>query len=297
MVTASHVLGTPAVVGPTPALLDRWLSAVSLEASPTQVRKAGSLSDRLPAGAEVYLPILGSSTLSDRVEAARTLAKQGLRPVPHVAARRMVSLAALQDTLSQFRAVGATRLLVIAGDPDTPAGPFETSADLLETGLIGRAGFTAVDLAGHPEGLGHIPADTLDRVLADKCSRAHADGLSARVVTQFVFEAGPVIAWERRLRSKGITVPIRVGLPGPAKVRTLLTYAMQCGVAASARMMAKRPSVTRLLGRWAPVSVIADLVGHGVAHPDTLIDGIHVFPFGGLRLATEWLADLKGDVS
>lgn len=291
MVTAPIPIDQVAALRSRSSVLHGWLSRFSIEASPGQVRKAVGIDAWLPRGTEVYVPSLSAGGLEDRLAAVRDLIAAGHRPVPHVAARRLASLGELDETLGAYREAGIDHVLVIGGDPDRPAGPFASTLDVLGTGLLSRHGIRAIDVAGHPEGHVHADADGPDAALARKAACARASGIRLRVVTQFVFDAGPVIAWERRLRDRGLSVPIRVGLPGPATVRTLVSYALQCGVAASARMMAKRPGVTRLLGRWAPDQVIGDLADHGVAHPDTLIDGIHVFPFGGFRLAADWLTD------
>lgn len=291
MVTAPIPLDQTAAPRSRSALLRDWLGCFSIEASPGQIRKAVGIEAWLPPETEVYVPSLSADRLEDRLTAARALIAAGHRPVPHLAARRLPSPSALDEALGRYREIGIDHLLLIAGDPERPAGPFASTQDVLETDLLAQHGMRVIDVAGHPEGHAHADAGGPDAALARKLAYARAAGVRLRVVTQFVFDAGPVITWERRLRDQGLSVPIRVGLPGPAKVRTLLSYALQCGVTASARMMAKRPGVTRLLGRWAPDSVIGDLADHGVAHPDTLIDGIHVFPFGGLRLAADWLTD------
>ena len=116
------------------------------------------------------------------------------------------------------------------------------------------------------------------------------------LVTQFIFDTEALTVWEQSLRDKGFDLPVRVGLPGPAKLRTLLNYAMQCGVSASARMLAKRPSSMRLLGRWAPDDMVYALAQIKAEQGDkTLLQDVHIYPFGGLTHAANWLNGLKPD--
>ncbi len=49
------------------------------------------------------------------------------------------------------------------------------------------------------------------------------------VVTQFAFDADTVLAWLDGLRTRGIAVPVLVGVPGPASITRLLRYAAMCG--------------------------------------------------------------------
>jgi methylenetetrahydrofolate reductase (NADPH) len=60
------------------------------------------------------------------------------------------------------------------------------------------------------------------------------------IATQFLFNAEPVAAWARDLRAEGIDLPIHVGVPGPATIKTLVKYAAMCGVGNSARFIRKQ---------------------------------------------------------
>lgn len=272
------------------------LGTLSFEATPKQLGANPVFVASVPRGAQVYLPALPSVSESSRVDAARELVGAGLRPVPHLAARRLASRAEASDRLVRWREAGIDTLLLIAGDPTTPAGPFRHSLDLLATGLLERAGFARVAIAGHPEG--HPAADgvTLLAALREKAAYARATGTEMWIVTQFAFDAAPIAAFDARLRAEGLALPIRVGLPGPATPRTLMAYAWQCGVAVSARVLARRPEVARLAGRWRPDGLVDALAAHVAADRSSLIEGLHLFPFGGLGAALEWrgAASLSG---
>ena len=45
---------------------------------------------------------------------------------------------------------------------------------------------------------------------------AQSQGLAVHIVTQFSFDAKPIIRWIDWLRTRGIHLPVKVGLAGPA---------------------------------------------------------------------------------
>lgn len=274
--------------------LRRLVAGFSIEATPKQLRSTGSLASLLPAATSVYVPYLPRAAMSDTVEACRHLVVQGLRPVPHVTARAIVNRAKLEEHLGRLSEAGASSLLLIAGDRRRPGGPFKSTLDVFDTGLLQRYGFDHVGVAGYPEG--HPVADepTLMSALFRKSAYARETGSTMWIVTQFAFSSAPVIAWLDRVRGVGIDLPVRIGMPGPAKPQTLLRYALQCGVGASSRMLGRRPdAVTRLLGRWTPEKMLPALARYA-SEPQApaSIAGIHVFPFGGLLKSIDFFSRL-----
>src|SRR3989475_12899519 len=87
------------------------------------------------------------------VALAARLKRAGLRPVPHVAARRIASRDALDEYLARAAGeAGVDSALVIGGDSDRASGPFESSLALLETGLFQRHGIEHIGVGGYPDG-------------------------------------------------------------------------------------------------------------------------------------------------
>ncbi len=85
--------------------------------------------------------------------AARRLQDVGCIPVPHLAARRIISESALEARVGLLAEdAGVTDVLVIGGGVNPPAGPFTSSMNLLETGILDRYGITDLAIAEHPEG-------------------------------------------------------------------------------------------------------------------------------------------------
>jgi len=273
--------------------LAELLAGVSIEATPRQIERTPDLAGLAPAGTQVYLPSLPGSAFGDREPACRRLAGAGRRPVVHLAARAIPSRAGLDEGLARYREAGADAMLLIAGDLARPRGPFASTFDVLETGLLVRHGVRRLGIAGHPEG--HVCAgpDALLRALRVKAEYARQTQTAMWVVTQFVFSTAPWVAWDTMLRDAGVTLPVRLGVPGPARRRTLLAYALQCGIGASARALRRRPGASRMLGRWTPETLVDELAAYWAATPESRLAGLHLVSFGGLAGALRWLRELE----
>ena len=115
------------------------------------------------------------------------------------------------------------------------------------------------------------------------------------MATQFCFEAAPVIAWVDRLAAEGIKLPVHIGVAGPAKLQTLIKFAIACGVGPSLRVLQKRAmDVTKLLLPYEPTEVVQGLAAHKAAHPGFNIEQVHFFPLGGIKTNAAWAADHGG---
>ena len=277
------------------ALLDGWSieipsrDAVALEIAP----------HHLEPGTDVYLSWIAGDTHHRTVAAAAKLRRAGLNPVPHIAARYLASFTQLADLLSRLAdEASVDRVLVVAGDRERPIGPFESSLKLIETGLFQKYRFRRIGIAGYPEGSRRISGPTLETALAAKSDRTKRFGLEPYIVTQFCFEAEPIVVWLRKIRERGITVPVRIGLAGPASITTLMKYALRCGVGNSVRALGLHgPSIAHILTWVGPELVIQDLARLLADDLASQIDGIHFYSFGGFARTADWAraAEQSGD--
>lgn len=245
--------------------------------------------DLIAPGKPVYIDFGPSDSPAGIIDAARHLQHAGFRPVPHIAARYLTGKVQLDDFLARLHAeAGVDEALVVAGDRDKPAGPFQSSLQLIESGAFEKHGITRIGIAGYPEGHPKISARALDNALRLKIARANLVGLAPTIVTQFAFDAQPILDWLRRIRGDGIAAPLRVGLAGPASIGTLAKYALRCGIGNSLRMLTNRQTaVARLLTESGPEPVIGDLAR---ADGDALgITGLHFFNFGGIARTGTWM--------
>lgn len=265
------------------------LAGASLELSSRDPSEIDACVDLLEPGTAVYISMPPGQTYHGTVALAARLRHAGFRPVPHVAARRIASRDALDEYLASAVAeAGVEDALVIAGDSDRTSGPFDSSLALLETGLFQQYGIKRVGVAGYPEGHPRIAAHALDLALAAKKSLACRVGLDLQVLTQFCFEAEPVLVWAEKIRDQGL--PVRVGLAGPASLPRLLRYAALCGVGNSVRALKARPqAITRLLVETGPEVVLREISCRAAAP----ICGVHFFCFGGLVRTARWLRAIR----
>lgn len=281
----------------TSARAATFINAFSLEVSAKAMPALHAEAARIQRGTTISIPYLANEDDDARLAAARAVRELGFEPMPHLSARRIASRAALERFMERAASeAGVERCLLIAGDLAAPAGPFADSASIIESGLLERCGIKVVGIGGHPEGHPVMSSDERWQVLQRKCEGIEAHGMAPWIVTQFAFDADLVLAWLDALRTRGITVPVLVGVPGPASIARLVRYAAMCGVGASASMLARYGiSIGRLLGTAGPEVFVDRLVqglteAHGQVSP-------HVFPFGGIAPSLEWVAQYRERVA
>ncbi|WP_343525452.1 methylenetetrahydrofolate reductase [Sphingomonas sp.] len=243
----------------------------------------------LPPDTPVAVTFLPGETVDQRLAATRLVRDLGFEPMPHFSARRIESRSAFQDYLDQaVEQARVRRCFVIAGDPAEAEGPFADSAALIGTGAFERAGIMAIGVGGHPEGHPAMSREDTWRVLAAKCDDIVARGMAPLIVTQFAFDADPLLAWVKEARRRGIDAPVRLGVPGPAGIKTLVRFAARCGVGASSAVLSKYGiSIGKLLGQAGPDRLVENL-GRGLT-PEHGAVRLHFYPFGGLEKTAAWI--------
>ncbi len=265
--------------------------AASIEISPYQAKESGDLPAALPKGVRVYMTDVGTDSTDTIVRGAARLDDLGLIPVPHFASRRLTSHEALATRVQRLAEEANVRdVLVIGGGLDEPAGEFASSMDVLETGLFDRYSIKHIGVAGHPEGTPDFSRDTAEEALRLKQAFAERSDAEMRIVTQFGFDSVGFIQWADGLRKTGIELPVHLGVAGPAKLTTLLKYALMCGVGNSVNFIRKRAaSVATMVKGFDPEEVVQPIERHVSEAGRTPIIQIHVFPFGGVKKSAQWL--------
>jgi methylenetetrahydrofolate reductase (NADPH) len=248
------------------------------------------LRDNFAVGCDVTITFLPGDNISCNVETASALRRAGYNPVPHIAAREIASREVLDDFLGRLRGeADVGRVLLIAGDVAGARGPFKASRDLAATGLLQAHGITSVSVAGHPEGHPFLDDAATSRGLQGWQEFSRDSGIHVDVLTQFCFESAPITNWLGQLRAHGIGLPVIVGLAGPATPATLTKFALRCGIGNSMRALRNQIGrFGRLLIDTAPDEVMRGLEA-APREATSQITGFHLFPFGGLRKAGNWL--------
>jgi methylenetetrahydrofolate reductase (NADPH) len=255
----------------------------SIEVTPTGATKIESFRDCLQPETTVNVTFLPGTDPMDTIAVAQRLHNDGMKPVPHLAARSLKDADQLDTLLSAFvEKAGVKEVLVIGGGVDKPVGQFSDSMQVLSTGLIQRHGIRSIGVAGHPEGSPDISDDEIAEALAAKNALAVAEGLDLYIETQFCFEADIVLDWEKRVRAAGNQLPIRIGIPGPATIKTLFRFAQISGIGPSMRFISKQArNVAKLMTVQSP-HLLLDGLAEGMANDsECLIRHFHYYPFGG----------------
>ncbi|WP_225101622.1 methylenetetrahydrofolate reductase [Streptomyces sp. CoH27] len=277
-----------------PVVGDALLEDFSLEMTGKDVPRLQEACDSIPRGTRINITFLAGEDLGMRLAAARAVKRLGFVPVPHISARRLPSRAALEEFLSALAEDGtAENVFVVGGDPARPEGPYDDALAVLRTGLLQRHGVRHIGISGYPEGHPAIADGTLWSALTDKAAVIGAQRFGGDVITQFGFDVDPVLDWLEAARARGIGLPVRIGVPGPAGVRRLLGHATRFGVATSASVARKYGfSLTNLVGTTGPdrfLHALAqryDPARHGTVK-------LHFYTFGGLRHTAEWIAAFR----
>jgi len=283
---------------PASSGLEALLSGYSIEVMPRTAAKIEDFRALLPAGTRVYIAHIDGTPFEEMLATAVRLRADGYEPMPHFPARTIPDRAALAEMIARYRGEADVRQgLIIAGGTASPRGAFAASMDLLETGLFD--GFERLHVAGHPEGSRDIdPKGGEAEVMAAlRWKQGFADRSDATfaIATQFAFQAAPVLAWADRLAAAGIAMPVHLGIAGPAKLQTLIKFAIACGVGPSLSVLQKRArDVSKLLLPFEPTEILTALAKARAEGRGTNIERIHFFPLGGIKTNADWALDNGG---
>jgi methylenetetrahydrofolate reductase (NADPH) len=267
-----------------------FMASFTLETTPGAAAKVPDFREHMRKGCTVYITFLPGSDFADTVAVARRLRAEGFNPVPHFAARSIPSKAFFEDNLKRLKEeADVSQVLLIGGAVPSPLGEFSDSMQLLATGLLDKYNIKRIGVAGHPEGSPDIPDEAIKHALKWKNDFANRTDAQMYVVTQFCFENEPIIKWDKQIQAEGNRLPIYIGVPGLATIKTLLAHAKACGIGPSMRFITRQAmNVTKLLTVSAPDKLVTALASYKSSDPNCGIDGVHVYPLGGLKKSAAW---------
>ena len=276
----------------------------SIEVTPTGATKIDSFAALLAENTSVNVTFLPGTDPNETIAVAKRLSDEGMNAIPHIAARSLSDKDQLDGLLKRMTSeANVSEVLVIGGGVDKPVGAFDNTMQVLNTGLIQKYGISRIGVSGHPEGSPDIHDDALAQAIADKNAFAVSEGLSLYMETQFCFDAAAVLSWERAIREAGNALPIRVGIPGPATIKTLFRFAQISGIGPSMRFIAKQArNVAKLMTVQSPHLLLAGLA-NGMSNAPTgedkcLIQHFHYYPFGGFAKTAAYAdAVAKGHIT
>ncbi len=258
-----------------------WLREIRYEIIPTNTI-ADRVLESVPTDVAVTITASPTKGLGPTLDLAERLARHGYRVVPHLSARLVVDDVHLKEIVDRLVKAGVDDVFVPAGDADPPAGRYDGALPLLaDLTDLGRP-FRHIGITGYPQSHPSIDDDVIVQAMWDK--RTHA----TYIVSNLCFDPKLLTTWVRRVRRRGIDLPIRVGLAGPVERTKLLSMAGKIGVAESARFLGKHLSwFARLATSYSPDRLL-DRVAEDLSAPGMGVAGLHVFTFNQVAEAERW---------
>ncbi|HEY1640485.1 MAG TPA: methylenetetrahydrofolate reductase [Streptosporangiaceae bacterium] len=243
-----------------------------------------SVLDWVPRELTVTVTASPARGLEPTLALAEQLTGHGYQVVPHLSARLVRDPAHLADIVARLTAAGVSDVFVPAGDADPPAGRFHSALDVLDQLTAMGRPFARVGITGYPESHPKIGDDITVQAMWDK--RQHA----SYIVSNLCFSPAVLHRWLTRIRARGITLPVLIGLAGPLDKTRLLKMAAVSGAAESARFVAGHAEWLVRLGApggYSPDRFL-DKAAAGLTNPAAGVTGLHVFTFNQLRQTEEW---------
>jgi methylenetetrahydrofolate reductase (NADPH) len=245
---------------------------------------AETVARSVPCALTVTVTASPARGLGATLDLTQQLAERGYRVVPHLSARLVTGDAHLAEIVARLRALGVDDVFVPAGDADPPAGPFPSSLSLLERLASMGSPFSRTGITGYPESHPRIGDDITIQAMWDK--RRYA----SYIVSNLCFDPATLCGWIGRVRARGVTLPLYVGLAGPADRARLVRMAARAGVAESARFLAGHSGWLLRLGT--PGGYQPDrLLGRAaatLAAPESGVAGLHIFTFNQVAETERW---------
>ena len=275
-------------------IVKRLLNSYSIETTPNVYAKYGKFSDIIDKDHSIYITYLPDEDNENVIQTAKKLSLEGFDVIPHLPARTIENKEELELFLGKIsEQAGCSKILIIGGG-GKQKGTISSSIEVLETDLLSKFNFKEVGVAGHPEGSPDINENDLNEAIIQKNNFALNADFKIYLTTQFFFEAKSLINWEKKLSKLGNKLEIRAGLPGPASIKTLISYARSCGIGNSLRFISKQAlNLTKLATTSTPDKLIYDLADYKNSEPNSKFNSLHFYAFGGMKKTSEWLNKIK----
>ena len=250
------------------------------------------VAEYVPKNVKVTVTASPKKGIESTLELAEQLSERGYETAPHLSARLIRDEAHLEDIIGRLRASGIRDAFVVAGDAEEPAGKFAGASELLAAMEELGHGLDEIGITGYPESHPFISdADTI-RAMYEK------EPYATYIVSQICFDAEVIAAWARRVRQRGVDLPIYVGLPGAVSRQKLLRISRGVGLGESARFLKKYGNwLVRffLPGGYSPDHLIEGLTS-SFADPESNVRGFHLYTFNEVAKTEAWRREKLGDM-
>ena len=275
-------------------LIKNYLNDFTIETTPNVYNKYRSFTNLLDKNHSVYVTYLPDEESENVIDTAKKLKLEGYNVVPHLPARTMINKSQLEKYIGNLSEISGCNKILIIGGESKKKGDISSTIEVLQTDYLSKYNYQEVGVAGHPEGSSDISKEELDKAIIQKNNFAKNSDFKMYLATQFFFEANSLIEWEKQLHKIGNKLEIHAGIPGPASLKTLMTYAKSCGIGNSLRFLSKQAlNIVKLASTKTPDKLIYDLANYKNSNNKTSLKKLHFYAFGGIKNTSDWLNSLK----
>lgn len=241
------------------------------------------MTEHVAVGRTITVTASPGTGLAASLDLTERLTGHGYHVVPHLAARMVSGRSELAEITERLVSLGVDTVFVPAGDADPAAGDYLSSVDLLEDLAATGRPFAHVGVTGYPESHPTIGDDVTVQSMWDK--RRHA----TYIVSNLCFDPAVLRSWVARIRRRGITLPLFVGLAGPVELGKLMAMATKIGVGESTRFLAKnKSSIARIAAPGYSPERFLDKATATLTAPESLVCGLHLFTFNQVAEVERW---------
>ena len=262
----------------------------SIETTPNVYAKYGQFTEFLSEKNDVYVTYLPDEKSENVIETSKKINEEGLTAIPHLPARTIKDNSELEKYIGSLSEIAGCNKILVIGGGSIQTGNIASSMQVLKTDLLSKYNFVQVGLAGHPEGNPDISDKELDKAIIEKNMFAQNVDFKMYLATQFFFESSSFAKWEAHLISLKNNLDIHAGIPGPATLKTLISFATSCGISNSIRFLSKQVlNISKLATSKTPDKLIVDLAEYKQMNPSSKLAKLHFYAFGGIKKTCSWL--------
>jgi len=270
--------------------IKKLIKGYTIETTPHIYEKLDSLTEYLTYDNDVYITYLPGEDPKNVINTAKKITQEGLNAIPHLPARTIKDYNMLEKYIGNLSENAGCKKILVIGGSGKQIGNINSSLEILQSELLSKFNFKHVGLAGHPEGHPDISKNDLDEIIIKKNQFANNVDYKMYLVTQFFFEAKAFELWERHINSLGNKLEIHAGIPGPASLKILVSYAKSCGIGNSIRFLTKQAlNISKIATTKTPDKLIADMAEYKFSTPSSKLAKLHLYPFGGIKKTSQWM--------
>jgi len=275
-------------------LIKNYLNDFSIETTPNVYNKYQGFNNLLDKNHTIYVTYLPDENSKNVIDAAKKLKLEGFDVVPHLPARTMVNKSQIEKYIGNLSEVCGCNKILLIGGGSKQNGDISSSLEVLQTDYLSKYNYKEVGVAGHPEGNPDISKEVLDKAIIEKNNFAKNSDFKIYLTTQFFFEVRSLIEWEKHIQKIGNNLEIHAGIPGPASLKTLISYATSCGINNSLQFLSKQAfNIVKLASTKTPDKLIYDLAYYKNSSNHSTLKKLHFYAFGGIKKTSDWLNLLK----